>query len=276
MSLNLDDLIITPGKPAHLAKRDPRETFGLDKDDAPKALEKLTEKLVDLQTRLAAEAGQALLVVLQGLDASGKDGTIRHVFSGVNPQGCSVVSFGAPERSELAHDYLWRVHHVVPRKGQIGIFNRSHYEDVLVVRVESLVPEKRWRARYAHIRDFERMLVDEGTTIVKIFLDVSADEQLARFTERVEVPEKQWKFRTADLEVHKKYDVYREAYEEALTETSTDHAPWYAVPADRNWLRNLAVSKILVETLEKMDPKYPEPQVDAAAIAELKAAAKAD
>jgi PPK2 family polyphosphate:nucleotide phosphotransferase len=275
MSFSLDDLLITPGKPADLKKRDPRETFGFDKDKAPDELEKLNTKLVDLQTRLAAEAGQSLLVVLQGLDASGKDGTIRHVFSGVNPQGCSVTSFGAPERSELAQDYLWRIHRSVPRKGQIGIFNRSHYEDVLVVRVESLRPEKVWRARYRHIREFERMLVEEGTTIVKIFLDVSPEEQLARFTERVEVPEKQWKFRSADLEVHKKYDEYRAAYEEALTETSTDLAPWYAVPADRNWLRNLAVSHILVDTLKKMDPKYPEPQVDAAAIAELKAA-KAD
>jgi PPK2 family polyphosphate:nucleotide phosphotransferase len=196
--------------------------------------------------------------VLQGLDASGKDGTTRSVFTGVNPQGCRVHSFKAPTLTELAHDYLWRVHDVCPARGELAIFNRSHYEDVVAVRVRKLEPEHVWRRRYRHIREFERMLTDEGTSVVKVFLHVSQEEQRARLQERLENPEKRWKFRLGDLDDRALWNDFTAAYEDVLHETSTEWAPWYVVPADHNWSRNLAVAEILVGVLERLDPKLPE------------------
>jgi PPK2 family polyphosphate:nucleotide phosphotransferase len=200
---------------------------------------------------------RSVLVVLQGIDASGKDGTIRHVFTGVNPQGCRVTSFKAPTPVELAHDFLWRVHAECPARGMIGIFNRSHYEDVVTVRVLELAPEDVWSRRPQRIVEFERLLTDEGTTVLKCFLHVSAEEQQERFAERESDPTKRWKFNPRDEETARRFDEYMSAYEQALTETSTEHAPWYVIPADRNWVRNHAVATVLVEALRRLDPKYP-------------------
>ena len=255
----LDKLLVRPGHAPKLASRDPADKLGLGtKAEGRKKLLELVPKLGELQARLAAEASRSVLLVLQGMDASGKDGTLRAVFTGVNPQGVDVTGYKAPAGREAQQDYLWRVHAACPPKGQIGIFNRSHYEDVLVVRVHGLVPEDRWRKRYRHIREFERMLTDEGTTIVKVMLHVSPEEQRVRFQERIDDPAKRWKFRPGDLEDRKHWDQFRAAYEEALSETSTDWAPWYVVPADRNWVRDLAVARILVDHLGALDPRYPE------------------
>ena len=242
-----------------IAKRDPGDTLGLAKDAGKKHLEQLHARLEELQPRLYAEGRRSVLLVLQGIDASGKDGVIRTVFTGLNPQGCRVSSFKAPTGGELAHDYLWRIHSVLPARGEIGIFNRSHYEDIVTVRVKKLVEEQVWRRRGAHVREWERMLVDEGTSIVKVFLNVSKDEQRKRLQERVDDPEKRWKFRLEDLDVRKQFDDYVAAYEDALTETSTEWAPWHVVPADRNWVKALAVTQLLVDELERLDPKFPEP-----------------
>jgi PPK2 family polyphosphate:nucleotide phosphotransferase len=248
-------LRVEPGTPARIAERDPQDTLGLDKRLAAELRRGLIERLDVLQRRLYAEGSRSLLLVLQGQDASGKDGVIRSVFAGVSPQGCRVVAFRAPHEGELAHDYLWRVHAQLPVRGELGIFNRSHYEDVVTVRVRELAPEDVWRRRPGHIREWERMLTDEGTTIVKVFLHVSKDEQRKRLQERIDDPEKRWKFRREDLEARERFDDYVAAYEDAITETSTEWAPWHVVPADRNWLKSLVVAKLLVETLERMDPK---------------------
>lgn len=216
--------------------------------------------LADLQGRLYAESRQSLLVVLQALDAGGKDGTIRSVFAGVNPQGVHVASFKAPTEEELAHDFLWRIHARAPRDGDITIFNRSHYEDVLITRVKGLVPEAVWQARYAQIRAFEGLLASEGTTIVKIMLHISSEEQRERLQERIDDPTKRWKFRAADLTERRHFDAYTAAFEDAIARTATRTAPWYVVPANRNWYRDWVVLTILVETLERMDPQYPDAQ----------------
>jgi PPK2 family polyphosphate:nucleotide phosphotransferase len=200
-----------------------------------------------------------VLLVLQGLDTSGKDGTVRRVFSGLNPIACRVSSFRTPNELELDHDYLWRVHAACPGRGEIGIFNRSHYEDVGIVRVKQLAPEEVWRSRYRHIREFERLLADEGTAVLKVFLQISNEEQRERLQARLGDPTKTWKFRLADLEDRRLWDAFVAAYEEALTETSTDWAPWYVVPADHKWVRDVAVATLLVETLRRMDPHYPPP-----------------
>jgi PPK2 family polyphosphate:nucleotide phosphotransferase len=250
-------LRVEPGTPARIRERDPRDTLGLAKGDGKDLLGRLHERLELLQQRLYAEAAHSVLLVLQGLDASGKDGVIRSVFSGLNPQSCRALSFRAPTRSELAHDYLWRVHAVLPARGEIGIFNRSHYEDVVTVRVRRLAPEAVWRARPSHIREWERMLSDEGTTLVKVFLNVSKDEQRTRLQKRIDNPEKRWKFQLEDLEARKQFDDYVTAYEEAITETSADWAPWYVVPADRNWLKAAVVAQLLVQALERIDPHLP-------------------
>ena len=215
------------------------------------------ERLALLHNRLYAESTRAVLLVLQGMDASGKDGTIRNVLTGVNPQGCRIVNFRPPAGAELAHDYLWRVHAVCPAHGEIGIFNRSHYEDVVAARVRELVQEKVWKRRYEHIRGFERLLTDEGTTLLKVFLHVSRDEQARRLDERRKDPEKRWKFDPGDLADRERWPQYMRAYEDAIRETSTDWAPWYVVPADHNWARNLSVAALLVATLERLDPKLP-------------------
>jgi PPK2 family polyphosphate:nucleotide phosphotransferase len=259
--LNVDAMKVKPGRAAGIAERDARSGLGLaGKTEAETLQGELLGRLQMLQNHLWAEQRRSVLLVLQGMDASGKDGTIRAVFSGVNPQGCRVTSFKAPAGEEVAHDYLWRVHEVCPARGEIGIFNRSHYEDVLAVRVRNLAPESVWRLRYRHIREFERMLVHEGTTLVKVFLHISFDEQRKRLQERVDNPEKRWKFRMGDLDDRAHWDAYRKAYEEAIVETSTSWAPWYVVPADRKWVRNVAVSQLLVDVLEAMAPRIPEPE----------------
>jgi PPK2 family polyphosphate:nucleotide phosphotransferase len=262
----LDPLRVEPGKQADLAGRDPGDRLGLDKDASETLVEELVESLRDLQARLWAEDRRSVLIVLQGMDTSGKDGTIRRVFSGVNPMAVRVASFGVPSEEEREHDYLWRVHEVVPRRGEIGIFNRSHYEDVGVVRVKQLVVEEVWRRRYRHIRELERLLTDEGTTVLKVFLHISRDEQRERLQARLDDPTKTWKFRLGDLDDRKLWADFMAAYEEAITETSTDWAPWHVVPADRKWVRDVAVASLLVDTLRRLDPQYPEPPDDLAGV----------
>jgi PPK2 family polyphosphate:nucleotide phosphotransferase len=252
---------IEPGEAPRLARRDARDDLGLkDRQTAAARLDVLKARLEMLQQRLYAEGRHSVLLVLQGLDASGKDGVIRKVFEGVNPQGCRVVSFKAPTSTELAHDYLWRVHAALPSRGEIGIFNRSHYEDVVAVRMLDLAPSHVWKRRPGHIVDWERMLTDEGTTLVKVFLNVSKDEQRVRLQERVDDPEKRWKFRRADLDVRSRFDEYVAAYEDMIEQTSSEHAPWHVVPADRNWVKATAVATLLVDALERIDPKLPEPE----------------
>lgn len=255
-------LQVEPGQQARIADRDPGDTLGLDKPAAKKRLEELGARLDVLQHRLYAEGKRALLLVLQGLDASGKDGVIRSVFVQVSPQGLRVVSFKAPTATDLAHDYLWRVHGQLPARGEMVVFNRSHYEDVVAVRMHHLAPEEVWGRRPGHIRSWEQMLTDEGTTIVKVFLNVSKEEQRKRFQERVDDPEKRWKFRGDDLDVRKHFDEYIAAYEDVVTETSTEWAPWHVVPADRNWVKAYAVAHLLVDELERMDPQLPEPGIE--------------
>jgi PPK2 family polyphosphate:nucleotide phosphotransferase len=252
-----DLLRVKPGSNLDAAKLDPGETYGYRKDDVAPKLAADLERLAALQERLWAEHKRRLLIVLQGMDASGKDGTIKHVMTGLHPLGCRVIGFGVPSAEELAHDYLWRVHQVVPGDGEIAIFNRSHYEDVLVVRVHDLVPKSRWSKRYDQINAFEQTLADEGTTILKFFLDISPDEQLERFKERYDDPTKRWKFKTGDLEERKRWDDYMAAYSEALGRCSTEAAPWYAIPSDRKWFRNLAIAEIVADELERLDPRYP-------------------
>jgi PPK2 family polyphosphate:nucleotide phosphotransferase len=257
----ISDLVVKPGEPADLAKRPTDAKLGLaDKTTGRAEMSTLEPKLTDLQARLWAEAEQGVLLVLQAMDAGGKDGTIRSVFTGVNPQGVRVVSFKAPSGRERIQDYLWRIHAQCPGRGEIGIFNRSHYEDVLVVRVRELVPEKQWRQRYRHIREFERMLTDEGTKVVKVFLHISPEEQRQRLQARLDTARKNWKFRAEDLDDRARWGDFAAAYEEAITETSTDWAPWYVVPSDRKWVRNVAVSTLLVHALQELDPHYPPPQ----------------
>lgn len=242
--------------------RDPGDDFGWDKDAVKDAFEHEVEVLADLQKRLFAEERHSLLVVLQAMDAAGKDGTIRSVFSRLNPAGVDVNPFGVPTDEERAHDYLWRIHHHTPADGIIGVFNRSHYEDVLVVRVKGFVPEEVWRRRYDHIRNFEQLLVDEGTSVVKIFLHVSKEEQRERFQDRIDSDDERWKFRLGDLDDRALWDEFHAAYTDALRLTSTDDAPWYVVPADRKWVRNRCVAAILRHHLELIDPRYPDPEDD--------------
>jgi PPK2 family polyphosphate:nucleotide phosphotransferase len=250
-------LRVEPGSKPSLRSLDCADTLGWQKDEAKVELERVKARLDVLQYQLAGEEQRSVLLVLQAMDAAGKDGTIRSILSGLNPAGVDVETFKAPGGPETAHDYLWRVHAVVPARGRIGVFNRSHYEDVLVVRVKGFVPPKVWKRRFDHINAFEHMLVDEGTTVVKCFLHVSKDEQRRRLQERIDDPQKQWKFRAGDLDDRALWSKYQQAYEDAICRTSTAHAPWYVVPADRNWVRNLAVAKILLRTLEGMRPKFP-------------------
>ncbi len=249
-----------PGTPIHLKDFDPGYTGDMDKDYALERLEKYRLRMEAQQNVLYAEHRHALLIVLQAMDAGGKDGTIRSVMSGVNPQGVQVTAFKAPTPEELDHDFLWRVHQHVPPRGMIGLFNRSHYEDVLIVRVENLVPDKVWKARYDHINAFERLLVDSGVTILKFFLHISKEEQKERFEERLQQPEKNWKFATGDLAVRAKWDRYMEAYEDALTRCNTEVAPWYIVPANKKWYRDFVISKTIVKKLENLDMHYPDPE----------------
>jgi len=264
MSTNFSkELLAKPGKKVKLAKWDPEDTLGWEKDHKTKQdLEKSLEKLDKLQYLLYAEHKRALLIVLQGIDAAGKDGTIRHVMAGVNPQGCTVTPFKKPTPEELGHDYLWRVQKAVPEYGDIGIFNRSHYEDVLVVRVHNLVRKDVWSRRYHQINEFERTLSENNVKILKFFLHISKDEQRKRFQERIDDPDRRWKISQADFDERKYWAEYVSAYEDALAKCSTDYAPWYIIPSNKKWFRNLAVSHIITETLEDMRMKFPPPTVD--------------
>jgi PPK2 family polyphosphate:nucleotide phosphotransferase len=252
---------VDPGEKLSLPGRPTRTKDGYEgtKHDGKARLGELNDQLAELQQVLYAEEKHKVLLVLQGMDTSGKDGTIKHVFHGVNPLGVKVANFKRPNGVELAHDYLWRVHTHTPRNGRMVIFNRSHYEDVLVVRVHELVPEIVWRRRYEHIRAFEQMLADEGTLIIKIFLHISREEQRDRLQARLDDPAKHWKFERGDVTERAHWDAYTAAYEEALATTSTEDAPWYVVPSDRKWYRNLVVSKLLIDKLASLQMRYPKP-----------------
>ncbi len=261
-----DRFVVHPDKRIRLADWDPGETLGLEKDSAVEQTEKSIGRLDELQYLMYAEHRHALLVVLQGMDGAGKDGTIRHVMRGLNPQGCRVTSFKAPSAEEADHDFLWRVHRAAPASGEVAIFNRSYYEDVLAARVRKLVPKRVWSQRYDHINRFEQLLTDSSVVVAKFFLYVSKDEQRRRFEERLRDPTKQWKLSPSDFEDRKHWDDYVTAYEEALTRCSTPDAPWFIVPADKKWFRNFAVSHILVETLEALDMRFPKPTFDVSRI----------
>ena len=254
--------MLKPGSQVKLSEWDPADTgkFEGGKKDGLEEVEKLTSKLGELQELLYAEHKHKVLVILQGMDTGGKDGAIRRVFNGINPVGVRVASFKAPTPAELDHDYLWRVHKQVPGNGEIVIFNRSHYEDVLIVRVHNLVPPDVWSKRYDQINEFERILAENGTTILKFYLHIDKDEQKERLQARLDDPTKHWKFHRADLEERKLWPEYMQAYEEMLNKTSTDHAPWYLIPANRKWFRDLVISSVLVDTLEELKMKYPEPE----------------
>jgi PPK2 family polyphosphate:nucleotide phosphotransferase len=257
----MDSYQVTNGKRFRLADHDPGATSGLPgKTEGRAEVAALTARLDDLQEKFYADGRHRMLVVLQGMDTSGKGGAIRRAFEGLNPSGVHVASFKAPVGRELEHDFLWRIHPHVPADGQMTIFDRSHYEDVLIVRVRGLVPKKRWKARYEHIRAFEQMLADEGTVIRKFFLHISKDEQRRRLQARIDDPEKHWKFQTGDLAERKLWDDYQEAYEEAIRHTATEDAPWIVVPADHKWHRDLVICRTLVETLESIDLRWPDPE----------------
>ena len=247
-----------------LANRDPaaRPDAIHNKSDSRKISTGIMDELNRLQYLLFADQRRSLLIVLQGPDASGKDGTIRKVFTGMDPQGVQVTAFKQPTAEEAAHDFLWRVHKAAPARGQVAIFNRSHYEDVLIARVRNLVPEKEWAKRYRRINEFEALLAENGTTILKFFLHLSREEQLDRFRRRLEDPSRQWKISESDYTERKVWDAYLAAYEDAIAKTSHAHAPWYVIPADRKWVRNLAVGRIIADKLARMDLKTPTPRVD--------------
>jgi PPK2 family polyphosphate:nucleotide phosphotransferase len=251
------ELVVKPGAKIDLARFDPGATFGRTKETATEALEANAERLRDLQERLWAEGKRRVLVVLQGIDTAGKGGTIEHVMGAFNPAGVDITSFKVPTPIELAHDFLWRVHQRVPGSGEIMIFDRSHYEDVLVVRVNEIVPKAVWSARYDQINAFEQLLADTGTTILKFCLVISRDEQRERLQARLDDPDKRWKFRMGDLKVREQWADYLAAYEEVLRRCSPVHAPWFVIPSDRKWFRNLAVSEILADALAELDPAFP-------------------
>lgn len=256
-------LQVEPGADVNLSKFDPDDTADYhDKEAAQATTRDNLARLDALQQRFYAASSRALLIVLQGIDAGGKDGTIRHVMSGVNPQGCQVTSFKQPSAEEMRHDFLWRIHQAVPARGMFGIFNRSHYEDVLIVRVHKLVPHDVWSARYDQINRFEHFLADNDVTILKFFLYISKDEQKKRFQERLDNPEKNWKVSPADFAERQYWDDYIDAYQDVLNRCSTDWAPWYVIPANHNWFRNLAVSDIICDTLDDMKLEYPKPAFD--------------
>jgi len=255
-----DEYIVLPHTKVRLSDHDPGRTIGVDdKEDAHERLEENRERLAQLQYMLYAESKKALLVILQAMDAGGKDGVIRHVMTGMNPQQCRVTSFKEPTPDELAHDFLWRIHKRVPRRGEVGVFNRSHYEDVLVVRVHGLAPESVWRGRYEQINAFEKMLAENDVRILKFYLHISKEEQKERLLDRIKTPHKNWKVNEGDFTKRKYWDDYMRAYEEAIGRCSTEWAPWFIIPANKKWYRNVAVSRILIETLEDMKVKFPPP-----------------
>jgi PPK2 family polyphosphate:nucleotide phosphotransferase len=254
---------INPGTKVSLKKHDPDDTGPYSSpEEAEETLKKHLDELARLQNLLYAESCRALLIVLQGMDTSGKDGTIRHVMSGLSPLGVQVKAFKAPTEEELGHDFLWRIHKEVPRRGFIGIFNRSHYEDVLVVRVHELVPRKVWKSRYEQINDFEKLLAKNHVIVLKFFLHISKPEQKARLEERLSDPTRYWKFSLADMKEREYWSAYRKAYEDALTRCSTKWAPWHLVPANHKWYRNLVVAETIVDTLRALNMEYPAPSID--------------
>ena len=261
MTASEDRYRVRPGQRFRLADCDPEDnsTFDGEREAAEAEFAALNDRLEALQELLHAEGRHRVLVVLQAMDTGGKDGVIRKVFEGVNPTGVRVASFKVPTAPEMARDYLWRAHQQVPANGELVIFNRSHYEDLLVVRVHELAPEKRWRRRFDHIQAWEQMLADEGTTIVKFFLHISKDEQRQRLQDRLDDPEKHWKFSLGDLKEREHWHDYQAAYEEVIDRTSTDSAPWYVIPANRKWYRDLVICRILVATLESLDMTFPQP-----------------
>lgn len=249
---------VEPGEPIHLADLDPNTSEAYErKKDADAELEHQRQRLQDLQTRLYAERKRSLLVVLQAMDTGGKDGTIRHVFEGINPQGCQVWSFKKPSDEELSHDFLWRYHQRIPSRGMITIFNRSHYEDVLIVRVKQLIQEESWRQRYQLINEFEHMLTLNQIVVLKFFLHISKDEQKKRLESRLSDPNKRWKFSKNDVQERLLWDDYQLAYQDAMNNCSTVYAPWYVVPANKKWYRNLVIARTIADTLEAMNPQYP-------------------
>ncbi len=259
-------LCISPGSKVRLADWDANDTADLKKDDAQELLGRNITRMAELEYRLYAEGQRSLLIVLQGMDAAGKDGTIRHVMTGLNPQSCRVTALKVPSAEERGRDFLWRIHKAVPARGEIGLFNRSHYEDVLVVRVHNLVPKSVWSARYEQINQFEGFLNATGTRVLKFFLHISKDEQRRRLLSRVDDPAKNWKITPADAAERRCWKEYQRAYEDALGACSTKTAPWFVIPANKKWFRNLAVSQIIVEALEEMDPRLPKPPPDLAQI----------
>lgn len=249
---------LKPGKKVKLAELSTRgKDFHKDREEAEEEFGELKKELAELQERLYAEAKQKVLVVFQAMDTGGKDSTIRNVFSGVNPQGVQVSSFKEPTKEELAHDFLWRIHQRVPASGYIGIFNRSHYEDVIVVRVANIFPESVWRPRYEQINHFEHLLSTSGTRVLKFYLHISEDEQKQRLKDRLEDPRKNWKFSAEDLAKRKEWKEYMEVYEDVFAHCTTDEAAWYVIPADQKWYRNLAIARVVVSTLKEMDPQWP-------------------
>lgn len=254
-------LRVKPGSRVRLANVDPGATHGYQRSDAEAVTTELHDRLAGLQERLWAEHRHKVLIVLQGIDAAGKGGTIEHVMGAFNPAGATVTSFKVPTEPEREHDYLWRVHQHTPGSGRIAVFDRSHYEEVLIVRVHELVPKAIWSRRYDQINAFERLLIEEGTTILKFFLYIDRDEQRDRFQARYDEPTKRWKFSMGDLEERKRWDDYIAAFEDVLKRTSTVDAPWFLVPANRKWFRNLAVATIVADTLEDLAPAYPQPDL---------------
>ncbi len=249
---------LTPGQKVDITKLSTSANqFHTNRQEAEAEFKTLRKELVELQRRIYAEDKHKILIVFQAMDAGGKDGTIRVITRGVNPQGVGVTSFKVPSKIERAHDFLWRIHNATPAQGMIRIFNRSHYEDVLVVRVENIVPESVWRPRYKHINQFEKLLSDSGTTIFKFYLHISKNEQRKRFQDRIDEPSKHWKFSFEDLEKRKQWDDYMAAYGEMLQETTTPWASWNVVPADQKWYRNLAIMRVLVNKLNELSPQYP-------------------
>lgn len=259
-------LRVRPMQKPSLSDRDAARSFGWGRDEAEQATGENLQRMRDLQYKMFAQRRYSLLVVLQAIDGGGKDSTIRRVIGAFNPQGCAVTAFKKPTDLELQHDFLWRVHQRVPERGTIAVFNRSHYEDVLVARVEELVPKDVWRARYDRINSFEEVLGESGTRVVKIFLQISRAEQKVRFEERLNAIDKQWKFDPDDLDKRRKWNLYRAAYRDALGLCSTAHAPWYVIPADRKWFRDFAVSQIVREELEALPLRWPKLPYDPAKI----------
>ncbi len=261
-----DDYRVKPGKKVRLDERPTRYQGPLDKEHAHTLLAYQHQRMKDLQEKLYAEGKQALLIVFQAMDAAGKDSTVRHVFAPLDAAGCHVTSFKAPSKEELAHDYLWRVHQHTPRRGDLAVFNRSHYEEVLIVRVKGWAPEKTWKRRFDHMNCFEQLLHDEGTRVIKFYLHISMDYQKQRLQRRLDNPEKHWKFNPEDLLERAHWDDYMHAFEDVFEKCSTKDAPWYIIPAERRWYRNLAVARIVADTLEDMNPKLPAPTFDPATI----------